>query len=168
MLKNSFLCYTSNGENMKRKTKKKIKSFFIILVLVAVIVLCFLYKDKFNKYVVETNYVASSELSVSLYDNDYNSISTIVRGTKVSKYDKVYVKEDRQYVKIEYNNDFYMIDVNNLVDKIEDIVKEENLYIRTNATVYKDGDSSKIMSFIKKGQKVKSTAILYNINYLYK
>lgn len=139
---------------MKRKFKRKLKFFFIILVVIAAVVLCFLYKDKFKEEIVVTNFIASNEFTVPVYDNDYNEVAKLTRGTKVSKYEKVYVKEDKQYEKIEYNGNFYIVNVENLVDNIEDVVKEENLYVRTSATVYKDGESSKIMSFIKKGQKV--------------
>ena len=139
---------------MKRKFKRRIRFFFIILVVVAAAVLCFMYKDKFKEEIVVTNFIASNEFTVPVYDNDYNEVAKLTRGTKVSKYEKVYVKEDKQYEKIEYNGNFYIVNVENLVDNIEDVVKETELYVRTSATVYKDGDSSKILSFVKKGSKV--------------
>lgn len=139
---------------MKRKFKRRIRFFFIILVVVAAVVLCFMYKDKFKEEIVVTNFIASNEFTVPVYDNDYNEVAKLTRGTKVSKYEKVYVKEDKQYEKIEYNGNFYIVNVENLVDNIEDVVKETELYVRTSATVYKDGDSSKILSFVKKGSKV--------------
>ena len=101
-----------------------------------------------------TNYIASDELKVVLYDLNYNEISSIVRGSEVSKHEKVYVKDDAKFAKIEYNNEYYMVNVDNLVDKIEDVVKEKELYVRTSVTVYKEGDSSKIVSFVKKGEKL--------------
>ena len=122
--------------------------------MVAAVVLCFMYKDKFKEEIVVTNFIASNEFTVPVYDNDYNEVAKLTRGTKVSKYEKVYVKEDKQYEKIEYNGNFYIVNVENLVDNIEDVVKETELYVRTSATVYKDGDSSKILSFVKKGSKV--------------
>lgn len=139
---------------MKRKFKRRIRFFFIILVVVAAVVLCFMYKDKFKEEIVVTNFIASNEFTVPVYDNDYNEVAKLTRGTKVSKYEKVYVKEDKQYEKIEYNGNFYIVNVENLVDNIEDVVKETELYVRTSATVYIDGDSSKILSFVKKGSKV--------------
>lgn len=129
-----------------------------MLITIAVGVLCFLYKDKFIKQeIVVDSYIASEELTIPIYDNDYNEVLKLVRGTKVSKYDKKYIKEDKEYVKIRYNENFYIMDVENLVESIEDVVKEKELYVRTSLTLYKEGDSSKILSFIKKGEKLDVT-----------
>ena len=125
-----------------------------MLVVVAAVVLCFLFRDNIENIITITNYVASNELTVPLYDEEYNKVLDLVRGTEVTKYEKVYEKDDAQYVKVEYNGNFYMVNVDNLVSDISEVVQEKELYVRTNATVYEDGESSKIMSFIKKGQKL--------------
>ena len=45
------------------------------------------------------------------------------------------------------------VNIQNAIPSSE-IIKEKELFIRTNITVYKDLDSSKILSYIKKGEKV--------------
>jgi hypothetical protein len=47
-----------------------------------------------------------------------------------------------------------MINQNNLTNKKEEIIKEKELFVRTDLTLYKDLDSSKILSYIKKGERV--------------
>ena len=47
------------------------------------------FKNKKEEIINELDmYVASSNLSVDLYDLEYNKIDTIIRGTKVKAYEK--------------------------------------------------------------------------------
>ena len=147
---------------MRRKRRKKRRLFFKLLIVLLIIFLVFLFKDNFN-VIVATNYIASSDLTAQLYDENFKESIKLPRGTKVTVYEKEYVKDDKQYTKIQYNNEFYMINVDNVVDNKKNIIKEKELYVRTNLTLYKDGESSKILSFIKKGEKLDITGY-YDLN----
>ena len=140
----------------KKRKKRRIKFFLTLIVIVAIVVVCYIYKDSLFKTPEEAfkNYVASSELTVPLYDEEYKESKKLIRGTEVEMYEKEYVNEDKKYKKVKYEDNFYMVNVENLVDKIEDVVKEKELYVRTNLTLYKEEDSSKINSFVKKGEKL--------------
>ena len=111
-----------------------------------------------NKDVVKEtptkNYISSDKVSVALYDLEYNESISVNRGEEVNVYKFKEKREDDLYVKIKYNDEFYMIKENNLVKDNEEIIKEKELFVRTNLTVYKDSTSSKILSYIKKGERV--------------
>ena len=100
------------------------------------------------------NYISSKDVSVLLYDLEYNKSIKINRGEEVDIYKFKEKKEDDIYIKIKYNDEFYLINQNNLTDKKEEIIKEKEMFVRTNLTVYKNLESSKILSYIKKGEKV--------------
>ena len=113
----------------------------------------FFKKDE-TKESIQTNYISSETSEVILYDLEYNESIKISRGEKVNVYNFKEKKEDDIYIKIKYNDEFYLINQNNLVSNEQDIVKEKELFVRTNLTVYKDSSSSKILSYIKKGERV--------------
>ena len=127
--------------------------FFFLILIAGAVVLWFTY-EKEEEEIIIPNYVASSEYKVKLYDEEFNESIEVVRGTKVDTYEKKYVKEDKEYAKIKYNDTFYRIHVENLVDSIDDVVKEKEMFVRTNSTIYKEGDSSRILSFVKKGERL--------------
>ena len=143
----------------KRRIKRRIFVFFFLILIAVAVVLGYKYKDvlmsMFEKEeIAVTNYVASSEYTVGLYDLEYNESISLARGTKVDKFEKEYVKDDKAYEKIKYNDEYYMISVENLTDNLDDVVREEEVYVRTSLTLFKDGESSKILSYIKKGEKL--------------
>ena len=99
-------------------------------------------------------YVASSTLTVPLYDMNYNEVDKLTRGTEVIiKGDKV-VNNNLEYYKINYNKNEYYILVNDLVQEETDIVKEKEMYVRTSLTLYEDIDSIKIKGLVEKGEKL--------------
>ena len=99
-------------------------------------------------------YVASTELSVPLYDMSYNEVDKLTRGTEIIiKGDKI-VNNNLEYYKINYNKNEYYILVSNLVEKKEDVVQEKEMYVRTSLTLYEDIDSIKIKGLIEKGEKL--------------
>ncbi len=99
-------------------------------------------------------YVASTELSVPLYDMSYNEVDKLTRGTEIIiKGDKI-VNNNLEYYKINYNKNEYYISANNLVEKKEDVVQEKEMYVRTSLTLYEDIDSIKIKGLVEKGKKL--------------
>ena len=99
-------------------------------------------------------YISSNVSEVLLYDLEYNESIKVSRGKTVEAFSFKEKKEDEIYIKIKYNDDFYLVNQNNLTSNKEDIIKEKELFVRTNLTVYKDSDSSKILSYIKKGERL--------------
>ena len=136
--------------------KKKIFCFIILLFLLVVIILLLIkFKDKTP--LSETpisGFVASDVNEVILYDNEYNESIKLTRGSKVYIYSEKINNEEKLYKKVKYNNKEYLVNINNLVEKNEDVVKEQKLYVRTSTTIYKNLDSAEILSFVKKGEEV--------------
>ena len=99
-------------------------------------------------------YVASTELSVPLYDMSYNEVDKLTRGTEIIiKGDKV-VNNNLEYYKINYNKNEYYILAQNLVKDKNDVVQEKEMYVRTSLTLYEDIDSIKIKGMVEKGKKL--------------
>ena len=128
--------------------KKYIKLIFVI-VLIIIVSLCINIKPK--KEIINKKYISSELSSVTLYDLEYNESIKINRGEKVQVYNN---EENDTFVRIKYNDEFYLIEKENLVISKEDIVKEKEMFVRTDLTVYKEKDSSKILSYIKKGERL--------------
>lgn len=106
-------------------------------------------KEKTNK-----NYISSNVTTVPLFDNEYKEVLKVPRGNEVIVYKSKEKHQDTIYVKIKYNNETYLINQDNLTDNKDNIIKETEMYVRTNLTLYKDAETSKILSLIKKGEKI--------------
>jgi len=135
----------------------KIKKYYIFIIIIIFLITIIIFKNNFNKVFkeeVKIKYISSDKPEVILYDLNYIESIKINRGTKVDIYNFKEKKEDNIYIKIKYNDDFYLIEENNLTDNKQEITKEKEMFVRTNLTVYKDLDSSKILSYIKKGERL--------------
>lgn len=101
-------------------------------------------------------YVAGSTHVVKLYNDKFEEVGTIPRGTKVKgNLNKLINNQTNiKYYKINYNNQVYLIEQISLVTKMEEVVLEEKLYVRTPVTVYNNAEDSTIASMIKKGEEV--------------
>lgn len=145
---------------MKKRIKKgeiilKTLIFFILILLFLILLIFILKKEeqKFKETIIK-NYISSDIKNVSLCDLEYNESIKINRGEEVDVYNFKEKKEDITYIKIKYKDNFYLINQDNLTNKKEEIIKEKELFVRTNLTVYKDELSSKILSYIKKGERL--------------
>ena len=141
---------------MKKSVVKKIISAITILLVIGValyFIINFLGEEKKEDKLTK-NYISSEQSSVVLYDLEYKEATNVVRGSEVKAYKFKEKVEDTIYVKIKYEDEIYLIREENLTTKKSEITKEKELYVRTSATIYKDIDSSKIESFVKKGEKV--------------
>lgn len=142
---------------MSKKKKKKLKLkkrpiIVILLIIVGIIII----KPTWNggNSNSNKNYIISENPSVDLYDSEYNKVSTIPRGSIVDVYKIKEKHGDNTYVKIKYKDETYFIDSENLTTDKDNLIREKEMYVRTNLTLYKDGTSPKILSYIKKGEKV--------------
>lgn len=137
--------------------KKKILKFLLILILILVIVLvAILYKPNGKKEKEKENimYVASNNNVVDLYDEEYNKVDEIIRGSEVKTSKFKELRDDITYIRVKYNDKTYFINQDNLTKNKEDIVKEKEKFVRTSVTVYENLDTSKIVSMIKKGEQL--------------
>lgn len=134
---------------LKKTAVKNFTTFLFFIGLLALILFLII-----GKKGTEMNFVASTTNTATIYDLEYNEVDSIIRGTKVTAYSTKEKKDDNIYIKIRYDGKDYLIKEDNLVSNERDIVKEKELFVRTNLTVYKDMDSSKILSYIKKGEKL--------------
>ena len=148
---------------MKKVVKKtKVNKLKLLLLIVVVFVIGFfafkilkIAKNKvFEKK--ETAYVASISDKVVLYDNEFTESGNIIRGTKVEVKGNEIKDESSNlvYKRIVYNNEEKYIKSDNIVNDEKDVVLEKEMYVRTPVTLYKDSQSSKILSSIKKGEKL--------------
>ncbi len=143
---------------IKSQRKLNVKRFaililFIIVLLVAVPACV----KKTGSIINEKNdkFIASSDIEVKLYNENFQELGTVARGMKVTSYNRVIKGNDKRiFRKIKFNKKIYLIDERNLVDKQKDIVLEKEMYVRTPATIYKSEKDSIILSMVKKGEKL--------------
>ena len=97
-------------------------------------------------------YLASDLTTLSLYNENKEVVKEVVRGSKV----KVYINQtiDEEYIKINYENVEYYINKKNLVYKKEDIVQENEVYVRTSYNLNKDNESINLLGLVNKGDKL--------------
>ena len=135
------------------------KTIYVTLAALGLLFFLFLYTDfKNNPKIINGSefYIASDQLVVKIYDQDFKEIGDIPRGTKVKAQPKKLINKetDVNYYKINYNNQLFLIEDSSLVSKLEEVVLEKKLYVRTPVTVYADDQTSAISSMIKKGEEV--------------
>ena len=140
----------------------------VIFIVIALVIICscgYIFKDKiFNKekkeIINEVNmYVASKELSSDLYDLEYNKVDSIIRGTEVKTYEKdltndLNIEDENIYLKISYKDSLYLMLKSDLVNKIDEVVLEKELFVRTTTSVYENTDTVNLIGLINKGDKV--------------
>lgn len=153
---------------MKKKKVKihygKIIVFIIAVLLVATI--CFfllkgLFKGVQNIVSKDVMYTASTELSIPLYDMNYNEVDQLIRGTKVTILKDNIKNNDLDYYKINYEKNDYYVLKENLVSEENKAVKEEEMFVRTALTLYENSDDIKILGMINKGSKLQITGYNY-------
>lgn len=143
---------------MKRKVKKRVlKVRRLLICILCVFLIAFVsvkgFLSIFHTFFPNTKtfYVASSNLSASFYDENYEVVGKIIRGEELLVKEKPYEYEEETYYKISYQGKDYFMKKENLSETKEEIVKEKTMYVRTSATIYESLDSSKILSYGKKG-----------------
>lgn len=143
-------------DNNKNKTKKK-KIIILILTLLIMSIIVFsitlLFKNK--KVIYEDGYIAGDQKEIIVYNEEFKEQSKVIRGTKVIVKNKDILDDnDKKYYRIEIDEKDYLILSDNISNDSKDIIREKELYVRTPVTLYESSENSKIVSLIKKGQKV--------------
>lgn len=130
---------------------------FVVILLILIFGVCFLFgkltnkEPKFQKF---ERYVSSNTLINKLYDINYMETGDITRGSKVIILEDKVENLGEFYYKIKYNNTEYFIKENVLVENINDVVQEKEMYVKNSSTIYKDTESSDIASFVKRNNTV--------------
>lgn len=150
---------------MKTVKKRKLKIGRIIIalaILVAIVVLLIFLFNGTKKLISKevTKYLANDNYNVTLYS--YNSETdelsenkTVARGSEVkAKMEEKVTKDNTNYIKITLDKENYYVLENNLVDKKEEVVKEEYVYVRTPASVLENLEDPKIVDQGAKGEKM--------------
>ena len=134
----------------KRKVKKKsiFKLFFLVLLIGGGV---YLYTKFSGQDELEVMYIKSNGDKVPLFDKDGNKVLELVRGTKVD----VYINKDTEdNSKIKYNDQDYLISIDNLTKDYNDVVTEKEVYVRTSYNLKKDVDDINLLTLVKKGDKL--------------
>ena len=154
---------------MAKKKKLRVKNIFLLLISIVLIGSIFyggryLFTRTIAIIIEKTTdaYIGAKSPSVQIYNMDYTEADKVVRGTKVTLYDKDIIKEGENedsvtYKKIRYDKETYLINPDNVVSKYEDAVMEATKYVRTSITVYVDSDTIDIKSYLKKGTELEIT-----------
>lgn len=138
---------------MKKKRRLRIGRviIFVLVFFLLAFILAYSAKMLFNKKEIKINtgYVANNITEVILYDENYIENKKIIRGTKIKYIDELI---DDKYYKLE-NENLYILK-ENVVSDYNLVVLENEKYVRTNVTIYKDDNSSKIEGYAPKGSKL--------------
>lgn len=137
--------------------KTVVKYIFVFLLALFVSLLFFnTFKDKKINIGSKDYFIAGTDSEVSLYNENFEEVKKVYRGIKIKSNGNNLIDEKTslKYQSIDYEDNTYYILKDSLVDKKEKVVLEDNRYIRTPVTVYESEDNSKIISYIKKGEKV--------------
>ena len=121
-------------------------SFFLFLIIAKIINGT---KNVISNIVSENMYLSSIDSTVELYSDDFTVVENIARGTLVNTYNEV-EHDETTYKKIKYNKHDYYVKKESLTKSIDNVVKEEKVYVRTPVTVYENSDDIKIIGFASK------------------
>ena len=121
-------------------------SFFLFLIIAKIINGT---KNVISNIVSENMYLSSIDSIVELYSDDFTVVENIARGTLVNTYNEV-EHDETTYKKIKYNKHDYYVKKESLTKSIDDVVKEEKVYVRTPVTIYENSDDIKIIGFASK------------------
>ena len=137
----------------KKKVKLRYDRIFICVVALIIIALLMI-KGISSLYSLvnpktEYAYLASSFSKVELYDKDKNKVSEVLRGTKAIVYTENIIDD---FIKIKLDNDNYYVKQSSIVDDYNNVLLNENIYVRTMTTLLND---TKIECIVPKGANLK-------------
>ena len=113
----------------KRKRIKKGPMFLLILIVLAIGGFLVYRKIENDKKLREnmTMYIASSELSVPVYDKEGKEVTNIVRGNKVLYYENVILEDGK--VKITNNEqEYYKKNIKMLLKRIKSLYEHQLIF----------------------------------------
>ena len=151
----------------KNKKKLKVKNIIYIFIFILFIIACIgifkygspktIFKSKNYVYLANsTNKVEIFKLKEVEKEKTLDKSNELVRGTKVLTCNEKFSYNDKDYLKIEYENENYYVLKDNIVDKKENVVLETEMFVRTSMNVLKDLDGT-IGTLLKKGDSVSIT-----------
>lgn len=112
----------------------------------------YFYREYVRKNEKEMRFLGSDTLTVSLYNEELESVKEVVRGEKVSIYTNQILEEI--YVKVIYDNGEYYVKNDNLVNDINEVVFEKEIYARTSYNLKESPDTIKLLELVNKGSKL--------------
>lgn len=136
------------------------KKIFIILLIGAIVGVGFLFLTKKETILLDNlkdAYLGSIEVTVKAYDENYKEVKDFYRGSKIEIYEQKIIDEitNQEYRKAKINGKIFLFKSENVVDDYSKVVYEDELFVRTSTTVYKDANNSEILGLLKKGDSVK-------------
>ena len=139
--------------------KKKSKALVVILVILLLAVLgttAYYFLFVRNSETTSIMYLANDKPLITLTDENQEE-ATFPRGTEVLLSDKKKEIDSVEYSKVYIGeNTYYLLD-DKLVERREDCVKENELWVYRTCSVYVDDSSSKIIGLIEKGRRIEIT-----------
>lgn len=137
---------------------KKMNIFKPIItgLILVVAILAIQMKPQKHINVIETQ-LASKETKVKVYDENYNVVKELPRGTKVATTNER-VENEKTYIKITHDNTEYLVLEENIN---EEIVQEKTVFVRTPLVLYENNKDGKINSYIDKGEQLEITGYDY-------
>ncbi len=142
---------------MNRKNKIII-TILVAIILILIVLIIFNYSKKNKVEKTFDAYISSSNNSIKIMSEDQNEFIDIIRGTKVTLYEKEVKTEDNKiYRRIKYNDNYYLVLPDYITTNYQESIKESEVFVRTSLTTYKNNDDVLINGFAKKGTKLNVT-----------
>lgn len=137
---------------MKKKKKRRLRKSIIyilsIFIVVLIGVLGFLIYRNYKDNICSTYYLALDRENIELSNQDGEKIF-FIRGNEVQVKSKRVVEEDKEYGQIVYNDDIYLIPVENLVEDRKDCVLEKQIYALKDNVLLRSYDDYHIAGNVK-------------------
>lgn len=140
---------------LKRGKRKVLLMFLLILSFVLASYGAYTLFDKMPISKTKIKYTSNIDEPINLVDDKFKEMEKIYRGEKINVYDDT-IKDQKNntYVKISYGGKTLYINEANLAEDERSVIKEEKIYVRTPATLYKSVDTGTIESLVKKGDEL--------------
>ena len=146
-------------------------SYIVLVFLVAIG--CFFILKGYLDIKYKKAYIASNYQQVVVYDEQFDEIITLPRGTEIRYLNRIVNYQNKQFYQIKYNFDNYYIETKNITTSKQKIVLEEILYLRSTSTLY--NDEKEIITLINKGEAVEvigfknlstdGSVLMYKVKY---
>ena len=144
--------------------KKVVKILILIVAIVSMLVFVGIivntvFKEVSEKY--DKGYLASDNFKIDIYEqikNDknisYKKVKEEARGKEIIIYDKDYNYKNMNLKKIKLNGKMYYVEKDFVTTNQNEIIKEKDMYVRTNCILYNKADDLSIAQSLKKGTKL--------------
>lgn len=134
----------------------RLRKWVKVTICILIVFLIILFVRKLNSSFSANKYIMSNNPTIELYNNNYEQVGNIPRGTKVVVKSKEVVNESTnvKYDQIVYDGKTYLIMKEQLTSDEKKTVTEDKMYVRTPVSVYESLDSSHLISYISKGEEV--------------